>query len=420
MHTATTATSSRCNAQGKMLAILLGVTVLAILLAGCALKPPPVPVPPAPKAGLKRLALSQYPLFSDGGDVGPLQLSIHMSLAYLRRLPADRNIDFGADRYPVAHLIQSLETFSQIMGEAPSPEQLNQTIRDRFYVYQSVGRPQKMDVLFTGYYEPLLIAGLFKSPSFGTPVHSKPLDMVEIDLSPFSDDLKGRSIVGQYTGKTVVPYPTRRQIRQKVDFNATAPPIAWLRDEIDLLILQIQGSGRVKLADGTELHILYDGSNGRPYRSIGRLLIDQGRISPEQMSMQAIRAYLRKHPETAHDIMDHNPRYIFFRTAQQGPLGALEQPLTPMRSIAVDRTILPSAALAFIALPMPKVNARGKIEHWRPYHGFALAQDAGSAIKGPGRVDLFMGHGLQAEVGAGHLKHSGALYFLILKPDLEP
>jgi membrane-bound lytic murein transglycosylase A len=401
-------------------AILLGVTVLAILLAGCALIPTPEPVPPAPDTGLKRLGLSQYPLFSDGGEIGALQLSIDNSLAYLRRLPADGDIDFGTDRYTVAHLIQSLETFSRIMGEKPSTEQLNQTIRDRFHVYQSVGRTTEKDVLFTGYYEPLLIAGLSQSSLFDTPVHSKPLDMVEIDLSPFFDDLKGRSIVGRYTGKTVVPYPTRSEIRKKVDFNVTAPPVVWLRDEIDLLILQIQGSGRVQLTDGTELHILYDGSNGRPYRSIGRLLIDQGRISPEQMSMQAIRAYLRKHPETAHEIMDHNPRYIFFKTARQGPFGALGQPLTPMRSLAVDRTFIPSAALAFIALPVPEIDAQGKIEHWRPYCGFALAQDAGSAIKGPGRADLFMGHGLRAEVGAGHLKHSGALYFLILKPASEP
>ena len=172
----------------------------------------------------------------------------------------------------------------------------------------------------------------------------------------------------------------------------------------------------MKLANGEQRHILYNGSNGRPYRSIGRLLIDKGHIPPEKMSMQAIRAYLRQHPEMSRNIMDHNPRYIFFKTAQDGPLGSLGQPLTPMRSLAVDRSIMPSAALAFITTPVPKVNTHGIIERWESYNGFALAQDAGSAIKGPGRIDLFMGHGLKAEVGAGHLKHSGELYFLILKP----
>jgi membrane-bound lytic murein transglycosylase A len=402
--------------HGLIPVIILGLAgVAAMLLDGCARTPVPPPRPTLTEIALKRVAVADYPLFSEKGDIGPLLHSINMSLAYLRRLPADRQIDFGADPYPVSHLIESLNTFAFIMKRKPSQHQLNRIIREKFHVYQSVGRPDQKDVLFTGYYEPLLMAGLSRTPEFNIPVHSKPLDMVEIDLSQFATDLKGRSIVGQYTGNTVVPYPTRKQIRNTAGFNATAPPVAWLRDEIDLLILQIQGSGRVKLANGEQLHILYNGSNGRPYRSIGRLLIDKGLIPREKMSMQAIRAYLRQHPEMSRNIMDHNPRYIFFKTAKKGPLGALGQPLTPMRSIAVDRAIMPSAALAFITTPLPKVNTHGTIERWDPHQGFALAQDAGSAIKGPGRIDLFMGHGLKAEVGAGHLKHSGALYFLILK-----
>ena len=409
--------SSRCMAYSSV--IILGVSALVLWLGGCAIKPRP-PVPPQPEAALKRLALPDYPHFSDEGDVAPLLTSIDMSLSYLRRLPADRLIEFGADRYTVAHLIRSLEAFSRIIAQNPSGERLNRIIRDRYYVYKSAGQTEEKEVLFTGYYEPLLMAKQSRTKIFSTPVHSKPLDMVEIDLSLFSEDLKGRKIVGQYTGKTVVPYLTRKEIREKVDFNTTAPPIIWLRDEIDLLILQIQGSGRANLPDGTQLHILYDGSNGRPYRSIGRMLIDEGRIPREEMSMQAIRAYLRKNPDIANDIMDHNPRYIFFRTALEGPLGALGQPLTPMRSVAVDRALMPSAALAFIKLPFPKVDPHGNIERWQPYHGFALAQDAGSAIKGPGRIDLFTGHGLRAEVSAGHLKHPGTLYFLILKPGYAP
>jgi membrane-bound lytic murein transglycosylase A len=397
------------------LLIILCAAAMALWPAGCAVRPPSPPADRPVETALKRLSPPDYPHFSDDGEMAPLQTSIRMSLQYLKRLPADRQIDFGADGYSVSHVMHSLEIFSNIIAQNPSTEELNRTIRNHFYVYQSVGQTKEMDVLFTGYYEPLLMAGIFQTPEFGTPVHTKPSDMVEIDLSPFADDLKGRKIVGQYTGNTVVPYPTRKGIRDKVDFNSTAPPIVWLRDEIDLLILQIQGSGRVQLPDGTEMHILYDGSNGRPYRSIGRRLINEGRISPEQMSMQAIRAYLRKHPESAQEIIDHNPRYIFFKTGHQGPVGALGRPLTPMRSVAVDRTLLPSAALAFITLPLPKLDIRGNIQRWLPHRGFVLAQDAGSAITGPGRIDLFTGHGLRAEMIAGHLKHPGTLHFLILK-----
>lgn len=403
----------------KFLSLLFMAAIIGLMPYGCAIPPQPsIPAPakPTDTVALKRLDPCDYPHFTDNGNFDALINSIDKSLVYLKKLPAARRITIGADTYRVDHLIRSLETFGSAINNNPSPSQLNQIIRDRFNVYQSTGRSGQNDVLFTGYYEPLLKASRWRNKKFKIPVHSKPKDMVEIDLSRFAADLKGRYIVGQYTGNTVIPYPTRKQIRQKNDFNAIAPPIVWLQDEIDLLILQIQGSGRVILEDGTRLIIQYDGSNGRPYRSIGRLLINQGKITPAKMSMQAIRSYLRKHPQNAHTILDHNPRYIFFRKATRGPLGALGQPLTPMRSIAVDRKVLPSAALAFIVTPLPKVDSRGKIIDWPSYQGFALSQDAGSAIKGPGRIDLFMGHGLVAEIGAGHLKHPGRLYFLVLKP----
>lgn len=401
------------------LTCLVGVVVVGFLLAGCAPTPAPKPVKPpvTPLAALKRLEPDAYPQFAETGDFDQLVRGIDSSLSYLRRLPADRIIPFGADAYTAADLIRSLEVFAGLMAANPPADRLNEIIRERFHVYQSVGRDDEGDVLFTGYYEPILSAGRTSTTEFTTPVHPKPLDMVVIDLSRFAADLKGRTIVGKYTGNTVIPYPTRKQIRETDDFNSTAPPIVWLRDEVDLLILQIQGSGRVELEDGTQLHILYDGSNGRPYRSIGKLLIDEGRISRRKMSMQAIRSYLKRHPKSKNRIMDHNPRYIFFKMADDGPVGALGEPLTPMRSIAVDRTLMPSAALAFITVDLASVSPGGKIEQWRPYAGFALSHDTGSAITGPGRVDLFMGHGLQAEVGAGHLKHPGALYFLVLKPD---
>ena len=401
---------------------ILVLVVLGMMLAGCAPTPPPGPVKPpvTPMAALKRLEIEAYPLFDESGDLEQLSRSIDASLSYLRRLPADRKISYGIDDYTETHLIRSLEVFAGLIAAGPSAERLNEVIQERFNVYQSIGRDDAGDVLFTGYYEPILPAGRTSTKEYTAPVHPKPLDMVEIDLSRFAADLKGRTIIGKYTGRTVVPYPTRKQIREAADFNAKAPPIVWLRDEVDLLILQIQGSGRVQLEDGTQLHILYDGSNGRPYRSIGKLLIDEGRISRQKMSMQAIRSYLKRHPKSKNRIMDHNPRYIFFKAANDGPFGALGEPLTAMRSLAVDRTIMPSAALAFITVPLPEVTADGKIAHWKPYAGFALSQDAGSAITGPGRVDLFTGHGLQAEVGAGHLKHPGALYFLVLKTDRPP
>jgi peptidoglycan lytic transglycosylase A len=405
----------------KRLSVLFGLAVLVgCCIATCIPKPVPPPPPPTPKAALEPLAPSDYPLFTDDNEFHQLTRSVAMSLAYLRRLPPDRRIAFGTDSYSVAHLIRSLMVFDEIIGTRPSVDALNQAIRTHFRVYRSTGRPGEKDVLFTGYFEPLLHGSRVPGPRFPVPVHARPADLVTIDLGAFAPDLKGRTIIGKYTGRSVIPYPTRGGIRRQADFNRIAPPIVWLPNEIDLFILQIQGSGRIELKNGEQFNVLYDGSNGQPYRSIGRLLIDQGRIPADRMSMQAIRTYLQAHPRERQAILDQNPRYVFFRKAKDGPFGALGQVLTPLRSLAVDRSQLPSAALAFIVVPMPQVDPAGNIEAWKPYHGFALAQDAGSAIKGPGRIDLFMGAGPRAAAAAGHLKHTGALYFLVLNPEAGP
>jgi membrane-bound lytic murein transglycosylase A len=395
---------------------IIGWVLIGCWINACLPRPLPPPAPPSPRAALEQLAPRDYPHFADDNDFQQLDRSLDMSLAYLRKLPPDRTIAFGADAYSVAHLIRSLMVFKDIIRARPGPEALNRQIRTRFRVYRSTGRPEEKDVLFTGYFEPLLHGSRAPSNRFPVPVHARPSDLVEIDLGAFAADLKGRTITGKYSGGSVVPYPTRGGIRRQAGFDRIAPPVVWLQDEIDLFILQIQGSGRVQLEDGRQFNVLYDGSNGRPYRSIGRLLIDQGRIPAEKMSMQAIRTYLLKHPDEAQAILDQNPRYIFFKKAEEGPFGSLGQLLTPLRSLAVDRSLLPSAALAFIVLPMPQVTRSGIIENWALYHGFALAQDAGSAIKGPGRIDVFMGAGPQAAAAAGHLKHSGMLYFLVLDP----
>ncbi len=398
---------------------VLIVGAAGYLLVACAPTPPLKPaLPPVTvQNALQRVSIEQLPQFEDHRSYRDLGRSIQKSMDYLRRLPPDRQIQFGPDQYPVSHLIHSLEVFARWAAANPPPEELNAKLRAHFQVYRirSEGAPP---VLFTGYYEPLLQGSQKRSSRFPTPIHAKPSDMVEIDLTAFAPDLKGRRIVGRFTGKTVVPYPTRGQIRNNNNFNAVAKPIAWLKDEIDLFVLQIQGSGKVQLPDGELLSIQYSGSNGRPYRSVGRLLIDNGAIPAREMSMQAIRAYLQQHPEQLEKILDHNPRYVFFRRATgEGPVGSLGLPLTPYRSLAVDQKLLPSAALAFMVTRLPRVGPRGDIIEWAPYTGFALAQDAGSAIIGPARADFFMGAGLQAEVAASHLKCMGQLYFLVLKPE---
>jgi membrane-bound lytic murein transglycosylase A len=169
------------------------------------------------------------------------------------------------------------------------------------------------------------------------------------------------------------------------------------------------------LPDGKCFQVSYAQSNGRAYRSIGKLLIDSGKATRQDLSMQGIKKYLREHPEEAQEILNYNESYVFFRIVEEGPVGSIGVALTGGRSIATDQTIFPRGALAFIKSRKPVIGPDGDIRSWVPFSRFALNQDTGGAITGPGRVDLFCGRGREAEIMAGHLKEEGELYFLILR-----
>ena len=263
----------------------------------------------------------------------------------------------------------------------------------------------------------MLHGSLTRSEDYRYPLYARPDDLITIDLSPFSSDLKGKRITGRISNGTVVPYYDRKQIEQKELLTPESDVLAWVKDPIDLFFLHIQGSGKVALDDGNFINVHYHTSNGRPYRSIGKLLIDQGKIPKEEMSMQKIRAYLADHPDEVDAILNHNPSYVFFKLEKEGPLGYLEVVLTPGRSIALDRRIFAPAALAYIETQMPLVDNNGTIHTWVDFSGFTLNHDTGGAIRGPGRVDIFWGSGTYASITAGHMQHTGALYFLVLKPE---
>ena len=192
--------------------------------------------------------------------------------------------------------------------------------------------------------------------------------------------------------------------------------LAYVKDPIALFFLHVQGSGKVKLQDGNIIHIRYHGKNGRPYRSIGKILIDEGKISNTEMSMQKIHEYLNAHPEEIGRVLNYNPSYVFFNIADDGPYGAINVKLTPERSLAIDRSLFPLSALAFIEVPKPITDKSGNISEWKDCSRFMLNQDTGGAILGAARADIFWGSGDYAEIAAGHLKHRGNLYILVLKP----
>ncbi|MGD8990653.1 MAG: MltA domain-containing protein [Desulfobacterales bacterium] len=386
---------------------------LAVFITGC---PAPIKKPPE-KASLVRHSLFSYPDFHDDLEHDGLEHSILKSLEYLERVPPDRVFSFGEDRYGAAHLIKSLQHFLEFIRTRPTDRELKNFIRSNYRIYQSIGRNQKGEVLFTGYYEPHLRGRLDKNEEFRYPIYALPTDLMKIDLSPFSEKYKGQSIVGRYTDKTVVPYFERREIEEENALIGRAEALVWVKDPVDVFFLQIQGSGKIFLDSGEVINVHYHGSNGRPYRSIGKLLIEEQKIPREEMSMQRIRSYLQDHPEEMASVFNYNPSYVFFKIEPQGPLGSLNVLLTPGRSIALDRRIFPHAALAYIQTQKPVLNSAGQVDRWVDCQRFVLNQDTGGAIRGPGRADLFWGNGPYAEMAAGHLAHVGELYFLILKDE---
>jgi membrane-bound lytic murein transglycosylase A len=393
--------------------IVGSVLTMILFISGCVR---PMKAPTKENA-LERISSWSYPDFYDDMTYESLEHGILKSLSYLQQIPADRQFIFGNDRFNTDHMIRSLQLFLDYIQTKPSTKELAQFIRSNFQVYRSIGRDSGGEVLYTGYYEPHLRGSLVRSGEYSFPIYARPQDLMTIDLSLFSEKYAGEQIIGRYTEKTVVPYYDRKEIDSQGLLEGKAEVLAWVKDPIDIFFLQIQGSGKIYLDNGDALNVHYHTTNGRPYRSIGKLLIDEDKISLEEMSMQKIREYLHEHPEEMEAVFNYNPSYVFFQVEPEGPLGNINVKLTPGRSIALDRRLFPPAALAYIETEKPVVDSAGEIQSWTRCKRFALNQDTGGAIKGPGRADLFWGNGPYAEIAAGHLKHAGKLYFLVLKPE---
>jgi len=393
--------------------------VIALLLFGCPTPPKPTPTAPGlePAPPMVRIETSAFPIFSDDLDFEGLEHGIDQSIAYLQTLPPTREFEYGRDRYTAGHLLLTQQRFESFIRTRPTGAELQKYIRAFYRVYQSVGRDRKGEVLFTGYYEPLLRGRRATSPEYRYPVYGRPDDLLSIDLGAFAEKYKGEKLIGRVQNGVVVPYYDRRDIDEAGALYGKAQPLAWVNDPVDLFFLQVQGSGRILLEDGQTLVLGYDTSNGRPYRSIAQLLIEEGKVSREEMSMQRIRDYLNQNPGDIRRVLNHNPSYIFFKITPDGPLGSLNVKLTPGRSVALDRKLFPPAALTFVTTQKPLSDGTARVTSWVDCRRFMLNQDTGGAITGAGRADLFWGRGPYAELAAGYLKHPGKLYFLVLRPE---
>jgi membrane-bound lytic murein transglycosylase A len=293
---------------------------------------------------------------------------------------------------------------------------LHRFFEARFEPYLLTNPDGTTSGMVTGYYEPLLRGSRTRSAIFSQPVLGVPSDLLTIDLSGVLPDLKNMRLRGRLQGNRVIPYYSRADIvgREK-DYAERV--LLWVDDAVELFFLQIQGSGRVKLPDGSTVRIGYADQNGHPYHSVGRVLIERGELRAEQASMQGIQAWARANPARLDEVLNANPSYVFFREVSvkgnenEGPQGALGVPLTAERSIAVDPRHVPLGAPVFLSTTQP--NSAATLQR------LMLAQDTGGAIRGVVRADFFWGFGAEAGAQAGRMKQQGQMWVL-LPPGVAP
>jgi membrane-bound lytic murein transglycosylase A len=388
--------------------------LIVLVLSFFACARPPLTIT-RPEDALVRLAKAQQLSLQDDMDFRDSAESAHRSLEYYAKLAPDTPLFLGPDRVTARDMAVTLQNFLLIIeNDTLTVEQKIESIRKEFVLYRSLGSDGSGKVLFTGYYEPKLTCRVTADETYRYPLYRRPDDIIEVDLTPFGDGFPKNKLFGRLDGKRVVPYYTREEIDQKKVLAGKDLELLWCSDLVDIYFLQVQGSGKVDLGDECNFSVLYDGPNGRSYKSIGRYLIDTGALTRENMSMQAIREYLRSHPDKLIDVLNQNQSYVFFRLDTGPSLGNIGVALTPGRSIATDNKFFPKGALGFIVAQKPVIE-NGAIKAWVPFTRYVVNQDTGGAIKGPGRVDVFFGQGREAELTAGNLQHEGELYFLMRK-----
>jgi membrane-bound lytic murein transglycosylase A len=303
--------------------------------------------------------------------------------------------------------------FRRNLEENPSSEELRRYLATNYLVYQAGGRKERgrRRMLVTGYYEPIFEGSLTRQKPYLTPLYSPPSSLVTFTGK------NGEIQVGRYNlDQQFVAFWSRQEIETTREL-LQGNELAFLKDPFDAFLLHVQGSGKIQFPDNSIRAVHYAGSNGLEYKSIGKLLVDEKAMSLEEITVPAIRTYLQNHQDQFQRILHSNPRYIFFNWGDNlGPKGSAGEILTPGRSIALDSTVLPGGSLGYLVSRVPQIGENGQIAGWRSLRRFVFPQDSGAAIKGTGRVDVFFGHGKDAEFAANHMKEDGKLYFLVKRP----
>jgi membrane-bound lytic murein transglycosylase A len=354
------------------------------LVSACVSRPPQPPVPPKPTNAVEAgVRLEQPPAAIDEAQAQRALAAFLVSCPALVTRQDKSGLATGAD-------------WAGVCAEAAAvaPGSASAFFRDHFdWVRVGDGK-----AFATGYYEPELAGSRVADPAFPVPLYRVPPDLVRC-VRPDGTNGRGRL---DATG-TCLPYFTRAEIEGGA-LAGKGLEVAWAADPVDAFFMEIQGSGRLRLADGSVMRLGYAEQNGHAYVAIGKLLRDRGLLPPGGASMQSIRDWITSHPAEGRALMLENPSYIFFRELTgPGPLGALNVPVTPRTTVAADPAFVPLGAPVFLTVDRPEAN------------GLWVAQDTGGAIKQPNRFDTFWGAGPDAVRIAGGMSASGQALILLPK-----
>ena len=350
----------------------------------------------------------------DDLDLSSLETALDRSLQYYEKVK-ESSFRYGNRDIKVTELRASLLAFREILRGDDSVEMKMNRIEATFELVPATGRDEPAPVIFTGYYIPTLNGSWSKTGRFRYPLYRKPDDLIVVNLGKFDGKYRREQVIGRMERDELVPYYTRDEIDRKGALDGRRLELLWVDDPIALYSLHVQGSGKIRMPDGRIIVVSYAQSNGRPFRSMSNALIEREKMTAREVSYPRVQQYLIDNPHELGDLFSYNDRYIFFRRVERDPLGSLQVPVTSGRTIATDPDVFPKGALALIKTRKPLFDDDGQIRQWVPFSRFVLNQDAGAAIKGPGRVDIFCGDGPNAEQLAGSFKEQGEIYILLRK-----
>lgn len=389
------------------------ITALALTLAaavpGCKSKQKAEyarPLPPGAPA-LRKLPVNQWP---DLRYVLPLDdsfmVALKRSLVWFDIPSTKAFFPMEGISHEQAHA--SVFALPTLAGQSATIPEFIAAMKGEFDVYESVGWNGEGVVLFTGYYTPIYTASHTRTQEFRFPLYKRPIDLVS---DPKSGEVKGRRIVDGL-GERIEPYPPRAEIEGT---NMLAgSELVWLRSRLDAYIIEVQGSAKLRMTDGSEMLIGYAGNNGHEYTSLRRLLVEDERIDKDTANLPAIRRYFDQQPEDLDRYIKRNDRFVFFTAydSTDWPAGSLGFKVESEVSLATDKSIFPRGGITMI--DTRKGTKRDGSPRWQK---LTMDQDTGGAIRAPGRADIYFGIGPAAESLAGRQISEGKLYYFFLKPE---